>query len=302
VGFVFRADVFAANFYGGEGAHASLFEQVSRTMLVTVFVFLGIEGASVYSRYAQKREDVGRATMGFPGVLALFVLVTMVSYGVLPRQDLSGLRQPSVAGVFESVVGTWGLVFVSVGLIVSVLGAYMAWTLLAAEVLFSSAKMDLAPPFLTKENAAKMPSSALLLTSGLVQLFLITTIFSDDAFTFTLKLCSSLSLIPYLLVAAYALKLVRTRETYDVTPQDIGKDTIISALATIYTAFALYAGGLKFVLFSCIIYAPGTILYIRARRHAGQPPFSAAERTLFGVIVLGAIVGVVALATGLITI
>jgi arginine:ornithine antiporter/lysine permease len=303
VGFAFKADVFAANFYGGEGAQPSIFEQVSRTMLLTVFVFIGIEGASVYSRYAQKREDVGRATVvGFLGVLALFVLVTMVSYGVLPRQDLAGLRQPSVAAVFESVVGTWGLVFVSVGLIVSVLGAYMAWTLLAAEVLFSSAKMHLVPEFLTAENAAKVPSVALLLTSGLVQLFLITTIFSDDAFTFSLKLCSSLSLIPYLLVAAYAFKLVRTRETYDSTAQDIGRDTIISALATIYTAFALYAGGLKFVLFSCIIYAPGTLLYMRARRQAGQPPFSAAERTLFGVIVVGAIVGVVALATGLMTI
>lgn len=32
-------------------------------MLVTVFVFIGIEGASVYSRYARRREDVGRETV-----------------------------------------------------------------------------------------------------------------------------------------------------------------------------------------------------------------------------------------------
>ena len=32
-------------------------------MLVTVFVFLGIEGASVYSRYAKERSDVGKATI-----------------------------------------------------------------------------------------------------------------------------------------------------------------------------------------------------------------------------------------------
>ena len=35
---------------------ASLFDQVRATMLVTVFVFLGIEGASVYSRYAKQRS------------------------------------------------------------------------------------------------------------------------------------------------------------------------------------------------------------------------------------------------------
>jgi arginine:ornithine antiporter / lysine permease len=36
-------------------------------MLITVFVSLGIEGASVYSRMARKREDVGRATVSVLG-------------------------------------------------------------------------------------------------------------------------------------------------------------------------------------------------------------------------------------------
>ena len=68
--FAFKADLFSANFYGGAGMPAaSLFEQVRATMLVTVFVFLGIEGASVYSRFAKKRSDVGTATiLGFLGV------------------------------------------------------------------------------------------------------------------------------------------------------------------------------------------------------------------------------------------
>src|SRR5262245_31682248 len=65
----FKADLFRANFWGGEGMSASLFEQVRATMLVTVFVFIGVEGASVYSRYARKRSDVGVATtLGFVGV------------------------------------------------------------------------------------------------------------------------------------------------------------------------------------------------------------------------------------------
>src|SRR5215475_1982104 len=62
--FAFKYDLFRANFWGGEGyGGVSLFEQIRATMLVTVFVFLGIEGASVYSRYAQKREHVGIATI-----------------------------------------------------------------------------------------------------------------------------------------------------------------------------------------------------------------------------------------------
>ncbi|MGZ9124563.1 MAG: amino acid permease, partial [Candidatus Binatia bacterium] len=66
----FRFDLFQSNFFGGAGyENVSLFDQVRATMLVTVFVFLGIEGASVYSRFAQKREDIGAATIfGFIGV------------------------------------------------------------------------------------------------------------------------------------------------------------------------------------------------------------------------------------------
>src|SRR5690606_21801300 len=74
---------------GGSIASSSLFDQVRSTMLVTVFVFLGVEGASVYSRYAKRREDVAVATVaGFLLVLLLLVSVTLLSYGVLPRETL----------------------------------------------------------------------------------------------------------------------------------------------------------------------------------------------------------------------
>ena len=84
----FKADVFADNFWGGDEAYSfsSIWDQATGTMLITVFVFLGIEGASVYSRMARKREDVGRATViGFLSVLSVFALVTLVSYGVMPQ-------------------------------------------------------------------------------------------------------------------------------------------------------------------------------------------------------------------------
>ncbi|MGK2882292.1 MAG: amino acid permease, partial [Mycobacterium sp.] len=107
----FKADVFTGNFWGGDGNYswASLFEQAKGTMLITVFVFMGIEGASVYSRFAKKREDVGKATViGFLAVLSVFMLVTLSSYGVMPQSELAGATQPSMAAVLESVVGPWG--------------------------------------------------------------------------------------------------------------------------------------------------------------------------------------------------
>src|SRR5215510_15045836 len=151
--FAFRLDLFSANLYGGD-LTGSVFEQVRATMLVTVFVFLGIEGASVYSRFARQRTDVGHATIfGFVIVTALMVLVTTLPYAVLQRVDIADMRQPSMAPVLEAVVGHWGAVFVSIGLLISVLGAYLAWSLICAEVMFAAAKNQDMPAVFAHENA-----------------------------------------------------------------------------------------------------------------------------------------------------
>ena len=296
--FLLDVDVFVDNLSGG-GDLGGLFEQVRGTMLATVFVFLGVEGASVYSRFAQRREDVGRATvLGFVSVLAVFATVTIVSYGILPRAELAELRQPSMAGVMEAAVGSWGGVFVSVGLIVSVLGAYLAWTLMAAEVLFVAAKDDDMPRFLRRENTAEAPVAALLMSTLLIQAMLFVTLVSEDAFNFMLNMTSALTLIPFLLAAGYAVKLAfaggeggpRTREL------------AVAALATIYTAFLLFAAGPKYMLVSFIIYAPGSVLFVMARREQGRRPFSPGELVILAVSVIGAVVGVIALVVGWITV
>src|SRR5207249_935675 len=204
---LFRTDLFRANFWGGSAlAGTGIMEQVRATMLVTVFVFIGIEGASVYSRYAERRSDVGRATMlGFVAVTALMVLVTLLPYAVLDRGGIASMRQPSMAAVLEAAVGRWGGIFVSIGLIISVLGAYLAWSLISIEVAFAAALSGDMPRFLARENSSGVPVAALWLTNAMIQLFLISTLLSQDAFTMMVKLTSSMVLIPYLLVAAYGL-------------------------------------------------------------------------------------------------
>ena len=303
--FAFKLDVFVDNLWGGgeAGNYSGLFSQVKATMLVTVFVFLGIEGASNYSRFAEKRSDVGKATvMGFLGVLALFASVSILAYGVMPREEIALLRQPSVAGVLESVVGRWGAIFISVGLVVSVLGAYLAWALMSAEVLSIAAKKQDMPKFLARENANQVPAAALLMSSLMVQLIVVATLFSADAFSFALSLTSHLSLIPFLLSAAYALKLVTTKETYLQDPGSLNKDMLIAVLAVIYTLFLVFAGGLKFLVLGFLVYAPGTVLYYMTRREQGKKLFTPLEWLVFAVAVIGAIAALHGLITGWITI
>lgn len=300
----FDGTLFSINFWGTEQpAVSKVVAQVRGTMLLTVFVFVGIEGASVYSRYARSRTDVGFATLaGFLTVLCLLVLVTLLSYGVLPRAELADLPTPSMAGVMEAVVGRWGSVFISVALLISVLGNYLSWSLLAAEILHSAAIHRTMPSFLATVNVYKVPAGALWLTNCVIQIFLLVTWFAEYAFTLALKMTSAMTLIPYFFVAAYGLKLAWTSEAYHAGEHARIVDWIRSAIATVYAAGMIYAGGPKFLLLSSILYAPGTLLFLLAKRERKEAIFRPFEIILFAAITIAACAGVYALATGAISI
>ena len=77
---------------------------------------------------------------------------------------------------------------------------------------------------------------------------------------------------------------------------------VIAVVATLYTIFMLYAAGLKFILLAAILYAPGTALYVWARREQGKPVFARAwDWLIFAATILGAVVGIHGLVTGTFT-
>lgn len=57
-----------------------------------------------------------------------------------------------------------------------------------------------------KENKNKAPVNSLWITNGLIQIFLLTFVVSDQAYNFAFSLASSAILIPYAFSAFYQLK------------------------------------------------------------------------------------------------
>ncbi|VTR75414.1 basic amino acid/polyamine antiporter [Cellulomonas hominis] len=286
----FDPAVWVANLGTGD---ASLLAHVRSTMLITVFVFIGIEGASVYSRFARRRRDVGAATVtGFVGVLALFVLVTLLPYGVLPVAEIAALDQPSVGGVLAHVLGPAGAAFVGAGLVVSVLGAYLAWTLMSCEVVVQAARDGDMPAWLGRENARGAPVAAVTATSVLVQLFLLTVLGTTDAFTVAVELCSSLVLVPYLLSAGYSLRVAVADRG---APHRRGW-VLLAVVTVVYAVFLVWAGGLGYLLLTCLVYAPASVLHLRVRRAGGG--LRPAERIACVLVTVLAVVAVVGLVTG----
>jgi arginine:ornithine antiporter/lysine permease len=296
VAMAFQVSTFRLDFWGGAEL-GSVLDQVRSTMLVTVWVFIGIEGASVYSARARRREDVGRATViGFLVCLVLLMAVSLLSLGITTQPDLASLKNPSMAGVLEKAVGTWGAVLIYLGLIVSVGGGFLAWTLLAAESLFTPAGGGVMPAWLGKQNAHGVPANALWLSNGMVQIFLVVTLFSKASYLALISLSTAMILVPYLFSAAYGFVISRRGEGPAAARSR--SDMPVAALATVYCLWLLYAAGLKYLLLSALLYAPGAALYLLAKRQRAQRAFTPRERVMLAGVLLLAAVSAGLLATG----
>ena len=278
VAVAFKIDVFTLDFSGSHNVSlGSVLKQTNSTLLVTLWVFIGIEGASVYSARAERRQDIGAATMlGFFTCLLIYALISLLSLGIMGQPELAALKNPSMAGVLEHVVGPWGAILVNVALVVSVLGAFLTWTMLAAEVPFAAAADGTMPKFFGGQNAKGAPVASLWITNGLVQVFLVLTLLSNATYQALFSIASVAILVPYAFSGAYAAKLAITGEGYE-SAESRTKDLIVGAIATFYGAWLVYAAGANYLFMAAMLYVPGIAVYVIARRENREKIFNAAE-------------------------
>ncbi len=286
VAVAFKVEVWSLDFTGlGNASLGSIMDQVRSTMLVTLWVFIGIEGASVYSARAEKRKDIATATvLGFLTCLALYALVSLLSLGILSQPELAALKNPSMAGVLEAVVGPWGAIVINLALVVSVVGAFLSWTLLAAEIPHAAGRDGTMPKFFGYENERGVPSTSLLITNLLVQAFLIITLFAQSTYQALFYIASAAILVPYIFSGAYAVKLAITGESYGAGENRNGV-LVVGLLATVYGLWLVYAAGLSYLFMCAVLYAPGIIFYVWARRENGARVFQPVEAALAAALV-----------------
>jgi arginine:ornithine antiporter/lysine permease len=301
---VFNIDKFSFDFFSADTGLASLGIQLKSVMLVTVWVFIGIEGAIVLSERAKIREDIGRATIiAMFSALLIYMLISLLTFGYMSQQEAAALGTPSTAYVLEQIVGTWGAAVVNTGLVISVLGAMLGWTILASEVIYVGAKDKLMPKIFAKENRHNAPVNSLLLTNSLSQVLLVIAFLSSAAYEVVFFIAATAILIPYLLSGMYGMKLAITGETYDKKPKGRKKDIFIATISTIYAIWLVYAAGIENLLVVSILFAPGILLFAKVQQENGKKVFNNKyDMAVFAVITVMAIIAAFMLITGKIAI
>lgn len=268
---------FDAPRYDDAGNTVGLLGQINNAAVSTLWAFIGVESAIVFAGRAKKQQDVKKATiLGLIIALAIYIGISVLVMGILPQEQLIQSEKPLVDAI-ETILGPVGAYLIaSLGLI-SLLGSTLGWILLSAEVPYQAAKQGLFIPAFLRENKKGMPIFSLILSNGLAQVFIFSTISSSiaSAFDFVIYIATLAYLVPYLISSLYQLKLVTTGETY-LSGKSRVPDGIIAALATIYSIWVIYTGtsDLKTFLLGVALLASGIFFYPLVRNYRNREKLS----------------------------
>ncbi len=260
---VFKGGIFTAHFWSnvssGIAGGDSTWVQFKSCLMIMMWVFVGIEGASMLSSRAKSKTDAGKATIiGIVCLLIIYVLASVLPYGYMTQSQLAKIDQPAMLYIFEDMVGQWGGIFIAVGLIIAILGAWLSWTMLPADTTMLMAEEKLLPSSFGKKNKNGAPTFSLVLTAALIQVFLFVLLFSKEAYNFALSLCTAAIVVCYFFVGLYQIK-------FSYQNKDRGQ-LWIGIFATAFQVFAIVLAGIHYLMLVCIGYIPGIYFYYKAKK------------------------------------
>lgn len=261
----FSVETFIANFAGTEGG-LSFGQQVIATTTTTVWAFTGIEGAVVISGRAKRASDVGKATViGFLSVLALYIIISVLSLGVMTNQELAALGNPPLAGIMERVVGPWGAALVNIAVIISLLGATLGHTIMCVECPYEAAASGAFCKIFTRTNRKGAPVFAILLTSAIAQVFLVLLYFNESTYQVFYFFATGMIMVPYFLSAMYFCKVAVKQENKLIKG--------VGIFNAVYAVWMILAAGINVMLVTVLLYVPGIVVYAKGQKEKGLKVF-----------------------------
>ena len=304
IAFIFHFDRFDFNFWGeNTKSLGGLSSQIKSTMLVTLWAFIGIEGAVVMSKHAKSPQTVGRATLlGFIGCLGIYILLSLLPFGYMSQTELAAVPNPSTAGILEKAIGRPGAWLMNIGLLISVLTSWLAWTMITAQIPQAAAENGTFPKEFAKENEYQAPSVSLWVTSALMQAMILLVYFSNNAWNTMLSITSVMVLPAYFSSCAYLWKICEDGEY--PTNAYIRRSTALfsSVIGSVYALWLIYAAGLNYLLMAVIFMTVGIPVFVWARKQSApdQKAFTVGEGALACLMVVIAVWAVYTFSRGIV--
>lgn len=252
-------------FLGGE----PLLEALRAPMLVSLWCFVGVEGAVVMSDHAGEPDDVGRATLsGFFIAITAYALLSLLAFAVH-----HGPEAPGTAGAMplSTSLGADYAAFLNGATVLSVAGSWLAWTVLIAQLPFAAAVDGVMPGVFARVNKGSVPSRSLFASSVLTTMLVILCAGSKDLHRAAVTMTGVLIVPCYLAASLFLCKVALNRSIYALDDVKRHGAFALGLFSSINALWLLWLVGLENLLCASVLYALGIVVFIAGRHETMKP-------------------------------
>jgi len=254
----------------------SLLDASAARAPLTMFAYLGLESATVPAGDVRDPErTIPLATMlGILVAAVLYVLGTIVVFGVVPHETLIASRAP-FADAARLMLGPAAAAAVSIAVIVSSLGALNGWTLLMGQVPMAAAHDRIFPSVFGRVSSRGVPAIGIGISAALASALVAVQFAGGAGFAAVYETIVSLStmtaVVPYVFCSLAAGALGGAQRG------GWPRLTAVEGVAFAFSIFTVYGCGPAPVLYGFLLLLLGIPVYVWQRREHARLGMLAAD-------------------------
>jgi APA family basic amino acid/polyamine antiporter len=234
---------------------------------LTMWAFLGLECATVPADHVRDPEKtIPRATMlGTVIASAFYIACTTVVMGIIPSAALAHSNAP-FADAAKLLWGSWAGYLIAAAALISCFGALNGWILMQGQFPQAVANDGLFPKLFARESRRHTPTLGLVLSSVLATILILMNYSHGLVAMFTaIILVSTFWVLATYLLCSLA-EIVLSRPDQRTNSQRF-RTLVLAGATAVFTVWAMYGAGPKYVLWGVLALILGVPLYHFQKRY-----------------------------------
>lgn len=239
-----------------------------------LWAFIGLESATVPAESVENpKKTIPAATViGVLITAAIYIVGTIVIYGVLPENILLNSKAPYVDAA-KYIAGNWGGGFMIVTGLIGLIGSLNGWILIHGQVPYAAAKDGLFPEFFLKKNKNGAPIGVFV---GSVLMSILFLLSYRESITQQIGLLIDLSvlamLLPYFYCAIATIYMTVSKKEILSCKYKISLSITI-AIAFMYSFVAILGSGKDILFYGFLVLLFSAPFYIFVKKQ-GKPSWN----------------------------
>ncbi len=235
---------------------------------LTFWTFVGIEAATVPAEdVIDPEKTIPRALIvGTLTIAAVYLLVAFAVMGMIPAGQLAESGSP-LADAGIHMAGSWGGIAVSIGALISMIGAFNVTLLTASQTAMAAARDRVFPRVFERMTKHNTPGASIVIAGALSSVMLIMSQTKGlvGAYTFVLLIATLTTVVPYAFASMAGLLLgIHDKNT---SPARRRREAIVSIIAFLICMWVIASSGKDAAYWTLLLLMAGVPVYVAVTRN-----------------------------------